>query len=304
MEFRQLEYFAAVARDGTYTAAAERLHVAQPALWKQVHELQRELGVALFERVGRRVRITSAGLLVLDRAEQILLGSQRLHVLANDLRLARIGRVRIGCFAPHIAAFLAPVIAAFRRDHPNIAVELVEHGLPGAPPDTTSLVELLRAGALDLITTSRVEDDNDLEGFRAYEVCVVVVSPPAGDRAKSTAGRARRPISSLRDIPLLVSPQGYYSRGRLEAACRSVGFEPRIEVESTSPSALLALAEHGVGTAVLADDAVAGQRRAVLTVDRKPMSDAVWLYRQSAQDPAVGAFFAAARAAARRSPRG
>src|SRR6266851_3906813 len=131
VELRQLEYFAAVANHGTYTAAADRLHVAQPALWKQVHELEREVGLPLFERVGRRVQITTAGRQLLDRANQLLTSASRFRGLADELRLGRTGRVRVGCFAPHIAAFLAPVLAAFRLRHPDIAVELREQGPTG-----------------------------------------------------------------------------------------------------------------------------------------------------------------------------
>lgn len=300
MELRQLESFSAVAREGTYTAAAERLHVAQPALWRQVHQLERELGVALFERVGRRVRITTAGRLVLDRADHLLAGAGRLRTLADELRLGRTGRVRVGCFAPHIVAFLAPVVAALRASHPHIGVELSEHGPPGAPTlaSATSLVESLRAGATDVITTSTVEDDADLDGFAAYQVAVVAV-PALGDATLTTARGSRVPVTSLRDVPLVASPVGYFSRQRLETACRTAGFEPRIEAESSSPAALLALADHGVGTAIVADDAIPTRAMRRLTAQGKPLTDTVWLYRQARnRDPAVDAFFTKARSAA------
>lgn len=302
MELRQLEYFSAVASDGTYTAAAERLHVAQPALWKQVHELERELGVALFERVGRRVQITTAGRQLLDRANQLLGGAIRFHALADELRLGRTGRVRIGCFAPHIGAFLAPVIGAFRMRHPDIAVELHEQGptAAAAVDPSSTLVEALLAGATDVITTSLISDDQSLDGFGAYDVHVVAIPSPGDQRTLIAERKSRLPVTALRDVPLVVSPIGYFSRQRLEAACRVAGFEPRIEAEATSPAGLVALAEHGVGTAVIASDAVTpGRRVLTLTQDGKSLSDAVWLYRDARRrDPAVDAFFATARATA------
>ncbi|MBI2169618.1 MAG: LysR family transcriptional regulator [Actinobacteria bacterium] len=300
MELRQLEYFSAVAREGTYTAAARRLHIAQPAMWKQVHELERELGVALFERVGRRVRITAAGLLLLDRADQLLGGAGRIRTLAHELRLGQTGRVRVGCFAPHIVVFLAPVIAAFRESHPKIAIEISEYGLEGsgAVDPSTSLVGFLRAGATDVITSPPVEDATDLDGFAAYQVTVVAV-PPLRDAKEPTARRSRVAVTALRDVPLVVSPPGYFSRQRLEAACRVAGFEPRIEVESSSPAALLALADHGVGTAIVANDAIPTRPVRTLTFEGRAMTETVWLYRESRRrDPAVEAFFAAARSAA------
>lgn len=292
MELRQLRYFSAVAREGTYTAAAERLHVAQPALWRQVQELERELGVALFERVGRRVRITAAGSLLLDRVEPALVGADRISELADALRHGRTGRVRVGCFAPHIVSYLAPVVAEVRREHPSIAVELIEFGAsgPGALQVRGSLVDSLRSGATDAITTSEIAAADDLDGFPAYEVHVVAVPPPVGEWAVG-ARRRRLSIDALRDTPLVVSPRGYFSRERLQAACRMGGFEPRIEVECTSPAALLALAEAGVGTAVVASDAVTDRRALPLTADGQPLNDVVWLYHRVGQrDPALDLF--------------
>src|SRR6266404_5314928 len=124
MELRQLEYFSVVAVPLTNTAAAARLHVAQPALWKQVNDLERELGVSLFERIGRRVRITSAGRQLLERVDQILAAARGLSGVAGDLRAGRTGRIRIGCLAPHIVAFLARAVAGFRATHPSVNVEL------------------------------------------------------------------------------------------------------------------------------------------------------------------------------------
>jgi DNA-binding transcriptional LysR family regulator len=206
--------------------------------------------------------------------------------------------VRVGCFSPHIAAFLASVVADFRIAHPHIAVDLVEQGLTARNPvidGGPSLLEALRAGVIDVITTSAVEDDGDLDGFRAYEVRVVAVT----SAAEPTPTRARLSVDALRGVPLVVSPPGYFSRGRLEAACRTAGFEPHVEVESSSPAALLALAEAGVGMAILADDAAPHQRAVTLTAAGQPLTDEVWLYRLASRtDPAAEAFFAHARAAA------
>src|SRR5258708_6459733 len=102
MELRQLTSFVETARSGTYAAAAKRMHLAQPAVWKHVRTLETELGVALFERVGRGVRLTGAGTVLLDRAEQILDGAGRIQDLARDLRAGRAGSVTIGCLAPHV----------------------------------------------------------------------------------------------------------------------------------------------------------------------------------------------------------
>src|SRR5215218_2189699 len=118
MELRQLRYFASVSELGTYAAAADRLHVAQPALWRQVQSLERELRVPLFERVGRRVRLTSDGATLLAQAQSTLATADRLAHSADDLRTARGGVVAIACASPHIRKFLAPVLGEFHSSHP------------------------------------------------------------------------------------------------------------------------------------------------------------------------------------------
>src|SRR5207253_2714951 len=107
MELRQLRYFAAVARAGTYAAASQRLHVAQPGVWKQVRSLERELDVVLFERVGRRVQLTTSGAALLVQAEAALAGVSRVGDLAADLRAGVTGTVTVGCVSAHVVGFLS-----------------------------------------------------------------------------------------------------------------------------------------------------------------------------------------------------
>src|SRR5437867_797317 len=124
VDLRQLAAFVAVARSGTYAAAAMQLHLAQPAVWKHVANLERALGVQLFERHGRLVRLTASGRAVLVRAEAVLEGAEAVETLARDLRSGRTGTVTIGCVAPHVVGFLAPVIGAYRKAHRDVRVLL------------------------------------------------------------------------------------------------------------------------------------------------------------------------------------
>src|SRR5215212_5017338 len=128
MELRQLGYFVEVGRRGSYLAAAAAQSVAQPALWRQVKELERELGVPLFERVGRGVRLTRDGTTLLEQAETALAAAGRVRHSAEELRAGRAGVVAIACAAPHLREFLAGVIAALREDHPGVLVEVREYG--------------------------------------------------------------------------------------------------------------------------------------------------------------------------------
>src|SRR5438477_7941440 len=138
-------------RSGTYAAAGERLHLAQPAVWKHVQTLETDLGVALFERVGRRVRLTVAGRLVLDRAEQLLEGADRMRELAQDLRAGRAGTVTIGCLAPHVLGFLAPVVGRYRRAHPTVRVVLRDVELAPGAGALDPFGDALNSGTVDIV---------------------------------------------------------------------------------------------------------------------------------------------------------
>lgn len=254
MELRQLTYFVAVATEGTYRAAAESLHVAQPALWQQVQNLQTELGMSLFERSGRGVRLTRAGIMLLEPARRVLAETTRLHATATDIRNGRMGIVAVACYTPHLERFLAPVIGRFQRAHPDVRVEIHEYaatrGEVGAIPG--SMAELMD-GRVDIALGPRPA--TGVDGFIVDESTVVALV--ADDHA--WASRSRIDIAELRDQPLLlVSSRAGFSRSAVERACHAAGFEPAVKLDSASPLALARLAEYGVGVALIPNALVPG----------------------------------------------
>lgn len=252
MELRRLRYFAAVADAGSYRAAAERLHVAQPALWQQVQALQRELGLQLFERSGRAIRVSRAGSLLLEQTKRVLAEAEGLRLAADDLRSGRSGVVAIACYTPHLEHFLAPVIGRFQTGHPDVRVEIVEFAATGGhvaaiPASVASLM----TGQVDLAVGPRPAAG--ATGFVIDESRIVLLVGPD----HRWAGRRGVPLTALRDEPLLVTAsRDSFSRSAIEQACHAAGFEPTIRLESRSSSALAALAENGVGVAVLPDRVV------------------------------------------------
>ncbi len=178
MDLRQLAYFEAVADHGTYTAAADHLHVAQPALWKLVHELERELGIALFERIGRRVRITPDGAALLERIRPVLAGADRVsRPRKRSARRADRAHPHRVLRAPHRCISCAGDGDVPRRN-PDVAVELRDYASTTTPASAASnpLVESLRAGEVDVILSAPF-DDEACTGFPVYEVRVMIASP-------------------------------------------------------------------------------------------------------------------------------
>lgn len=286
-----MRYFFEVARVGTFTGAAAALNIAQPALWQQVKGLERELGSPLFERWGRRVRLTRHGHLMLERVESVLESAELLRRLARDLQAGSEGLVVVACSQPHVLKFVAGVTGGFRARHPGVDVRLREHPpLPGLPLDD------LASAAADVALGTR---QPDREGFRAYEVAVVAAVPPD----HPWAGRDRVRVEELQRERLLVSPLPSLSRGLLEQAWAAASVRPRIELESPSPATLVAMGEHGMGIPVLADDAIWAVRRgpaAIVVGPAGPLRAEVWLHwrRGTTMSPGLEAFIAQARAAA------
>lgn len=291
MELRQLRYFEAVARTGSYSAAALASRVAQPALWKQVRALEKELGTPLFERTGRRVRITRQGAILLEEAERVLAAGRRLTQLAADVRAGLAGRVVVACSPPQVTGFLAGVVGGLAISHPELRVDLREH-----PPFPDTPAAELQAGIADLAMDLYLGEG--VPGMVAYRVRVVAIPPP--DHPWAIAGRVE--VAQLRNERLLLAPVGFGSRDRLDNACRRAGFEPRVASSSPSPATLLALGDAGVGIPVFADDAQPPPRMrplAVVVEAGRPLEGEVWLHwRAGTTSEAVETFITAAKRAA------
>jgi DNA-binding transcriptional LysR family regulator len=297
VDLRQLRYFSEVAAVGTFLGAAERLHVADSAVWKQVRALEQELGLTLFERVGRRVQITRAGELLLERVDLTLVSAERVRHLADDLRQGRSGTVVLACAASHIPRFVGPVLAHVERTHPEIEVELREYESQSTAYQDTLEKRLddLMHGAIDLMTTPPT--GGNVDGFVAFEGRLVAVLPP--DDPRAAAGVV--PIRTLRDQPLLVTPSAAPGRRLLDRACRAAGFEPVVKGESRNASTIVALGRVGHGIPVLVDyvlETATGACGTPLVDGDSPFIQTVWLYwrKGAVLLPAVQTFVEEARA--------
>jgi LysR family transcriptional regulator, cyn operon transcriptional activator len=237
MELRHVRSFIAVADAGSFAGAAARLGVTQPALWRQVRSLERTLGVPLFDRVGRRVRLTGQGEQLVIRGRELLAHSTSFREQARSLGAGDAGVLRLGA-TPQMLESLASFLARWRRAMPRVSLQLVEDG-------GTRLYERLDAGDVQLAITVVGDPRFHYRLLRPARLLAVV---PAGHRL---AAKPRVEISALVREPLLLLRQDFGSRGWFDAACRIVHARPEILVESGAPSTLLALARAGHGVAVI-----------------------------------------------------
>jgi DNA-binding transcriptional LysR family regulator len=128
MNLRHLHTFATIVDVGGLVKAATRLHLSQPALSRQIQALEAELGVALFDRVGRRVQLTSQGEDLLLRSRRLLAEADALGERARELKSGETGILRIAATPQVIENLLADFLIPYRRRHPGVEVHLVEDG--------------------------------------------------------------------------------------------------------------------------------------------------------------------------------
>src|SRR5215469_3088371 len=130
MNIRQLRAFAAIVDTGGFIRAADRVHLSQPALSRQIHALEAELGVPLFDRSGRRVRLTAEGEDLLRHCRRVLTEIESLGGRARTLKNGQIGVLRVGAPPLIIESVLADFIKPYCSRHPGVDIKLLEEGAP------------------------------------------------------------------------------------------------------------------------------------------------------------------------------
>lgn len=180
MELRHLRYFVAVAEELNFHRAAERLHLAQPPLSAQIMDLEDELGVKLFERTSRSVKLTMPGKVFLDEARVVLQSAERAQQYARRADLGLIGVLRIGVLAPTATAKLAAILRSYHQNFPGVQLSLHEM-------TSTEQLQQLRSGLLDVGLLRPPLSFPELDG-RFFEESPMVLAAPAGHRLV----RARR----------------------------------------------------------------------------------------------------------------
>lgn len=247
MELRHLRYFEAVARLSHVTRAAAELHIAQPALSKQISQLEEELGIQLFDRVGRNVRLTEAGEALLPHARAVM--AQVLAARAEmDERIGlHKGRATIGT-PPTVGTQLLPgVLAAFHRRYPGIELCLREAGVQ-------TLLELLETGMTDVAVVTLPVTDHHLTVKPLFsEELVVVVWR---DHPLAECRQVR--FSDLANEPWILAPENYELREATLNACQRAGFTPRVILDGSEMDTLLRFVATGLGIALVPKLAVQG----------------------------------------------
>jgi len=239
MKLSQMRTFVAIAEHGGFARAATRLNLTQSAVSRQIGDLESELGVPLFDRVGRRVRLTSEGEDLLRQTRRLLEDVERLSERAQALKSGRTGLLRVGATPQVIENLLAGFLGAHRQRHPGIEVHLIEDGgarLPSRLERGDTHLSIMPAG---------------YEGFSGrllYPMHLLAVLPethPLGKKSKALE------IAELADEPLILMSPGAASLMWFEFACQAAHIRPRVLLHSSVPHTMIELAKSGFGIAVV-----------------------------------------------------
>ena len=242
MNLQHLRAFAAIADTGSYARAAGRIHLSQPALSRQIQALEAELGVPLFDRIGRRVQLTSEGEDLLRRARRLLAEADSLGERARSLKTGETGILRVGATPQVIENLLAGFLTQYRRGHPGVEVHLVEDG-------GVRLHDRLERG--DVHLTMAPAGGTRFQDRLLYPIHVVAALSPVHRLGR----RAVVDITELAEQPLLLLRRGFGSREWFDLACEMAHVRPRVLLESAAPHTLVALAATDYAIAILPSNA-------------------------------------------------
>jgi LysR family transcriptional regulator, carnitine catabolism transcriptional activator len=285
MDLRQVEYVVAVVDEDGFTRAAAALHVAQPSLSQGIRRLEAELGVGLFDRVGRGVQLTAAGQAFLGPARQLLRDRVEVQAAVAATRELQQGSLDLVALPTLAVDPLAPLIGAMRRRHPGLTITVRE------PASTTELVAMVRDGRAEIGATDLTTIGVDLVAVPLAEQEILVAFPPGEQHPARTLRR-------LAEVPLVVGPAGTSTRDLVDAAFRSAGLDATIAVESGTREAVVPLVIEGAGAAFLHAPAAAeaASRGAVVTSVSPRLSRPVGLVHAGRPlSPAAARFVAIAR---------
>jgi len=237
---RQLEYLLAVADSLKFRAAAAACHVSQPALSAQIRQLEELLGVTLFERDKRRVALTPAGKLIVERARAALADVDSLVDAALGHGQPLTGPLALGAI-PTVAPYVVPRLLALTRErHPGLRLVLVE-------ATTASLMEALRTNRVEVALLALPVQGAGFSTLPLFDDPFLLAAP-AGHRL---ASRARVKPGDLRREGVLLLEEGHCLREQALQICREAGASEVGDVRATSLTTLLQMVAGGLGITLL-----------------------------------------------------
>ncbi len=247
---RQLEYAVAVADHQHFGRAAEAVAVSQPGLSGQIQELERRLGVTLFERSSRGVTLTPAGVELIARSRAVLRDVDELVNAAGAFEGELKGRLRVGAI-PTVAPYLLPAtVQVLRQSWPELILELDEE-------QTHRLVDAVEAGSADLGLLALPVDTGSLRVAPIVDEAFVLTMP----ETHALAGTEPVDLQTLADVPVLLMEDGHCLREHALSVCATAGGVEHSTVHAASLGTLAQMVASGLGVTLLPASSLAVETR-------------------------------------------
>lgn len=240
MELKQLEYFMTLSQELHFTRAAEKLGITQPSLSQQIRMLEHEVGMPLFDRVGKKTLLTEAGRALLHHGYNVFHELSQARAVISELQGLKRGTLKIGALLTVVNYLLPPTVMGFHNSYPN--VELSVLGLR-----TGDIYNGLLQNELDLGIVFLPMEHEDLEAiplYKEYLALAVSVDHPMAQTPFVT-------LDILKDTPSVLLPNTYFLRQVINEHCRSLAFTPQPVLEMTTMESIITMVGKGVGVTVL-----------------------------------------------------
>jgi len=240
MEIRQLRAFVAIAEAKTFTAGAKRVHVTQAAISMQIRQLEDEVGLPLFTRTPRRILMTEAGDLLLERARKILREHDAAVEEIAEIAGAEYGRLRIGSASAMFTTNQLPkILQKLKTKFPNAVVSVVSG-------TSAALVQKIMNGEIDVSFVSLPVENSNIQTELLFSDEIVAIANPKHPLAKQKVISA----AALADEPLILGEQGGNTRRQIDDFFVQVGVKPNVVMELSRQSAINRMVENNMGVGI------------------------------------------------------
>jgi DNA-binding transcriptional LysR family regulator len=262
MDIKPLRYFLAIAKNASFTRAAEQLNVAQPAVSMAIKKLETELGLTLLHRADRKISLTDEGKRLLLHAEKIIQATDDALLEMNELRGLNQGEVRVGIPSMLGSYYFPPILMAFRHRHPTINLKVIEGG-------TWQLQKMLEDGELDLsvIVAETLPEGLETHRLLKEEMRVTVAKDHPFSQLESITPDA------FFDEELVMFKEGYFHRRVVDRLAREAGKSPKIGFETNLIPLIKSITQQGFGVSTLLSMVVEGDDQLI----SRPFNPPIWL---------------------------
>ncbi|HBT71610.1 MAG TPA: LysR family transcriptional regulator [Lysinibacillus sp.] len=237
MEIRHLHYFMAVCEELHFTKAAEKLGISQPTLSQQIRVLEDELGMPLFDRIGKKIVVTEAGSLLFSYATEMLTTLQNVKDAINDLQELQRGQISVGIMPSDLDYRITQLVIDFHQKFPKVKLRILA---------SIDIMRQVLENEVDIGIGTNVEPDDRLVIIplrREEYVLTVSQEHPLANQTAIT-------IAELKGLPMVMYPEGFFGREIVEEAVKKHGFQLHSILETSSVTSIMNLVRANIGATV------------------------------------------------------